>query len=600
MSSISLDGLSAPLRFSPQLEAAISDVLPATDSFDAPDFDPTAHINKLFPTEESLTGIEPHMQDLQEQMKTLDEEVLQTVRTQTSAGSSARKDLESGKQSVQELFVKVRDIKSKAEASEQMVHDICRDIKSLDYAKRHLTNTIKALKNLKMLVNAVEQLGVMAQNRMYAEAANLLQAVNQILAGHFEHYAGIPKIDELREQISKVRTSLRTQVFEDFNHLSSGNSTIAPGHAQFETLVGACAVVDALGADTRKEMISWFSGWQFAPYKHTFQPYGEAGTLSKTELRYAWHRQLLRTYESSYARLFPPSWRVGHALTADFCEISHKHLEEILDQSRGSLDVSVLTHALQKTTEFEVEMHNRFAGSAAEGVMGGGEGGDDADGAGKEGADEGRGGAEAVVGKLKLIKSISSAFDSYMGIYVSLEDKALEDMGVKMLASETWSVTPTGGAHSRVFESSKELFINLRRSFKRATPLHMSAVLYDLHKVWGRHLRGYAKKVSEQLPTVKQPDDPSIPPTCLLDLPLQQRVCAVVNTCEYCHETTGQLEESIVKSLDEEHKEQVARLPAGLPAPWPACALACLHPGLPAPWPACTTRRLPPPTNSSP
>jgi len=128
---------------------------------------------------------------------------------------------------------------------------------------------------------------------------------------------------------------------------------------------------------------------------------------------------------------------------------------------------------------------------------------------------------------------------------------------VKMLASETWSVTPTGGAHSRVFESSKELFINLRRSFKRATPLHMSAVLYDLHKVWGRHLRGYAKKVSEQLPTVKQPDDPSIPPTCLLDLPLQQRVCAVVNTCEYCHETTGQLEESIVKSLDEEHKEQV-------------------------------------------
>ena len=40
--------------------------------------------------------------------------------------------------------------------------------------------------------------------------------------------------------------------------------------------------------------------------------------------------------------------------------VSQKHLEEILDQSRGSLDVAVLTHALQKTTEFEVEMHNRF------------------------------------------------------------------------------------------------------------------------------------------------------------------------------------------------------------------------------------------------
>ena len=136
----------------------VAQVMPSTDPLDSPDFNPIAHINKLFPTEESLAGIDPHMQDLQEQMKTLDEDVLQTVRKQTSAGSSARRDLESGKQSVQDLFLKVRDIKAKAEASEQMVHEICRDIKSLDYAKRHLTLTITALKRLQMLVTAVEQL----------------------------------------------------------------------------------------------------------------------------------------------------------------------------------------------------------------------------------------------------------------------------------------------------------------------------------------------------------------------------------------------------------------------------------------------------------
>ena len=55
-------------------------------------------------------------------------------------------------------------------------------------------------------------------------------------------------------------------------------------------------------------------------------------------------------------------------------------------------------------------------------------------------------------------------------------------MANKMLASETWSVTPTGTPDSRVFESSKELFINLRRSFKRATPLHNSQVLLDLQR----------------------------------------------------------------------------------------------------------------------
>jgi len=561
--SVSLDGLSAPLRFSPQLEAAIKDVLPSTDSFDAADFDATSHINRLFPTEESLVEVEPKMQELQVQMRELDEEVLQTVRQQTSAGSSARRDLESGNQSVQELFVKVRDIKAKADASEQMVHEICRDIKSLDYAKRHLTQTITALKRLQMLVTAVEQLDVMARERMYSEAANLLQAVNSLLV-HFDSYQGIKKIDELREQIGTIRTALRTQVFDDFNQLSADNSTVAPSHAQFETLSGACAVVDALGAETRKEMIAWFCSWQFAPYKHTFQPYGEAGTLSKTELRYAWHRQLLKTYDSSFTNLFPPSWRVAHALTVSFCQISYKHLDEILDQSRGSLDVSVLTHALHKTTVFEVEMHNRFqhAAASADAAAAAANNGDDDDDAADGGADaDAKAAAVAAESFPPLLHSVSSAFDSYMGIYVSLEDKALEDMGQKMLASETWSVTMTGQANSRVFESSKELFINLRRSFKRATPLHMSAVLHDLHKVWARHLKLYAKSVLAQLPAVKQPDDPSQPPTCVIDATMQQRVCAVVNTCEYCHETSGQLEESIIKALDDEYKDKVDLAP---------------------------------------
>ena len=100
---------------------------------------------------------------------------------------------------MRELFDKVRDIKAKAERSQTMVHEICRDIKSLDYAKRHLTLTITALKRLQMLVTATEQLSVMTRERMYAEAANLLHAVTQLLA-HFEGYAGIRKIDELRAQ----------------------------------------------------------------------------------------------------------------------------------------------------------------------------------------------------------------------------------------------------------------------------------------------------------------------------------------------------------------------------------------------------------------
>ena len=105
----------------------------------------------------------------------------------------------------------------------------------------------------------------------------------------------------------------RAQVFDDFNKLSAEDGTPQIGGATFETLTGACAVVDALGPAVRKEMIAWFSNWQFAPYKHTFQPYGECGSLEKTELRYAWYRKCLQAYDETFAPLFPPSWHAAAA-----------------------------------------------------------------------------------------------------------------------------------------------------------------------------------------------------------------------------------------------------------------------------------------------
>lgn len=46
---------------------------------------------------------------------------------------------------------KIREIKNKAEQSETMVQEICRDIKKLDFAKKHITTTITALHRLTML-----------------------------------------------------------------------------------------------------------------------------------------------------------------------------------------------------------------------------------------------------------------------------------------------------------------------------------------------------------------------------------------------------------------------------------------------------------------
>ena len=74
---------------------------------------------------------------------------------ESSVTRARRQDLTAAKAAIEELFGKIREVRRKAEASEVMVQEICRDIRKLDFAKTHLTHTITALRRLAMLVNAV-------------------------------------------------------------------------------------------------------------------------------------------------------------------------------------------------------------------------------------------------------------------------------------------------------------------------------------------------------------------------------------------------------------------------------------------------------------
>ncbi|GKD82108.1 vacuolar protein sorting-associated protein 53 A-like protein [Tanacetum coccineum] len=147
------------------------------------------YINQMFPTEASLSGVEPLMQKVHNEIRVVDAEILTAVRQQSNSGSKAKEDLAAATSAVKELMYKVREIKSKAEQSETMVQEICRDIKKLDFAKKHITTTITALHRLTMLVymfllniptltvtvSAIEQLQVMASKRQYKEASAQLE-----------------------------------------------------------------------------------------------------------------------------------------------------------------------------------------------------------------------------------------------------------------------------------------------------------------------------------------------------------------------------------------------------------------------------------------
>lgn len=125
---------------------------------DQPDFNPVDYINTLFPTEQSLSNIDDVIGKMENEMSHIDKEIRTIVRSQTNNAQEGKAALDRAQKSIKQLFVQIKDIKSKADQSEETVKEITRDIKQLDFAKKNLTQSITTLNHLHMLVDGVETL----------------------------------------------------------------------------------------------------------------------------------------------------------------------------------------------------------------------------------------------------------------------------------------------------------------------------------------------------------------------------------------------------------------------------------------------------------
>ncbi|XP_065848860.1 vacuolar protein sorting-associated protein 53 A isoform X2 [Euphorbia lathyris] len=503
------------------------------------------YINQMFPTEASLSGVEPLMQKIHSEIRRVDAGILAAVRQQ-------------------ELMYKIREIKTKAEQSETMVQEICRDIKKLDFAKKHITTTITALHRLTMLVSAVEQLQLMASKRQYKEAAAQLEAVNQ-LCSHFEAYRDIPKITELREKFKNIKQILKSHVFSDFSSLGTGKETEETNLLQH--LTDACLVVDALEPSVREELVNNFCSRELTSYKQIFEG-AELAKLDKTERRYAWIKRRIRTNEEIW-KIFPPSWHVPYRLCIQFCKKTRKQLEVILDNLKEKPDVGTLLLALQRTLEFEDELAEKFGGGTSSREIGNEieEIGRDSNGQNvsdirkkyerKFAANQGNG-AEEKDGSLSVPGAgfnfhgiISSCFEPHLTIYVELEQKTLMEHLDKLVQEETWDIEE--GSQNNVLSSSMQLFLIIKRSLKRCSALTKSQTLLNLFKVFERTLKAYVVKLKARLPKggmgivaaatgmdgqIKMSDRD------------ERVICYIVNSAEYCRKTSGELAESVSKIID--------------------------------------------------
>jgi len=289
------------------------------DPLDADNFCAVDYINKHFPNEVSLGGLDGFVDGLKDQQIQIDEDIRYAVRRQAACGRRARADLDEAKSAVRELFERIKAIKSKAQQSETLVSDVCRDIKSLDIAKRNLTQTVTALKRIVMLVQALEQLRQLSAVRQYQEASRLIHAIEE-LASHFQELGHVPRVADLLERKAAILSDLRSQLLEDYASL------LGPAHARAPGIEAARYCVDAMGSSVRRDVITAFCLSILEEYKEIFQPPKEASGLESAERRYKWLKRKLKDYEEKYDEHFPQSWRVACGLCEHFCHVTRQHL----------------------------------------------------------------------------------------------------------------------------------------------------------------------------------------------------------------------------------------------------------------------------------
>ncbi|OTA95031.1 hypothetical protein M434DRAFT_394234 [Hypoxylon sp. CO27-5] len=488
-------------------------------SLDVADYDPIQHLNLLFSHPSTVSSISRVSSTLQSQQNDLSAEISSLQTAQAYGPDSSLERMQSAQAELAGLFKKIETVRSRAIQTEQNITSMTADIKRLDGTKRNLTLSMTALKRLQMLTTAYEQLRGLAKTRQYRECASLLQAVLQLMR-HFNSYRSIDQIATLSRGVGELQRELLEQVCEDFE-IAFAKGEVG---ARKATLVEACGVMDALGENARARLVTWYVNTELREYRQVFRGNDEAGSLDNIGRRYAWFKRMMKVYEEEHAAIFPPHWRVGETLAMTFCDGTRDDYKGILEKSMrridgAKIDVNLLLGCLQETMDFEQTLERRFASEPRASIDT------------LSSADE---------RTQSFNGSISVAFEPYLSLWVESQDKALAAMIPKYKAQP---LLPPDEEFSpqAVISSAIELFHFYKLTLSQCAKLSTSERLLDLAKTLAKYLDEYAQQVLFAI--LQRPGQAG---ASLQDIVL------VLNTADFWHANTGQLEENIKKRIDNE------------------------------------------------
>ncbi|RYP08150.1 hypothetical protein DL765_008907 [Monosporascus sp. GIB2] len=488
-------------------------------SLDAVDYDPIQHLNLLFSHPSTVTSISHVSTNLTSHHNDLSAHIAKLEAAQAYGPDSSLERMQAAQAELAALFRKIETVRSRAIETEQNITSMTADIKRLDGTKRNLTLSMTALKRLQMLTTAYEQLRGLARARQYRECAGLLQAVLQLMR-HFNSYRSIDQIAALSRGVGDLQRELLEQVCEDFEMaFAKGEVT-----ARRSTLVEACHVMDALGENAKARLVTWYVNTELREYRQVFRGNDEAGNLDNIGRRYAWFKRMMKTHEEQRAAIFPPHWRVGETLAMAFCDGTRDDYKSILEKSMrrvdsARIDVNLLLSCLQETMDFEQTLERRFASEPRASIDT------------LSSADE---------RTQSFNGSISVAFEPYLSLWVESQDKTLAAM-IPKYKSQPLLPADEEFVPQAVISSAIELFHFYKLTLSQCSKLSTSERLLDLARTLAKYLDEYAQQVLLSILQRSGQTGPSL-----------QDIVLVLNTADFWHTNTEQLEANIKKRIDPE------------------------------------------------
>ncbi|KAJ3393548.1 Vacuolar protein sorting-associated protein 53 [Entophlyctis sp. JEL0112] len=496
-----------PTPGSPALEAQ-PQIPQHSDPLDSPDFDPSQYIALVFPS--STSSSEPVLARLKEKLRDMDYDITRRVNFQAEQSGQAKSEFEECKDCISALFEKIRRIREKAAASEQLVHDITREITALDQAKKNLMLSIATVKKLQMLAASLDHMKSIMSRKQYLDVAQLFEVIIK-LSAYFRAFQNVAQIAVLLERVVQLRIDLKRQIFSDFDDGFIGGAL----KSMVPQLSDACFVIQVL--DVQPELINWYCDTQLKDYRAVFRQNSEVGSLDAVNRRYAWLKRLLKLHDDEHAQIFPPHWKVAENLCERFCADTKKDISDVLVQTEAAIDVKVMLTAIQQTVDFESKVGGRFMAKTQS--------------------------EDGVIETSKFKGIISCCFEPYLRLYINYEDKNLSSM------MEAYRSSSAAEEEEAVFTSSTDLFLYYRQTLVQCSKLSTNKPFLELCRMFGKWLKIYSEALAGKLP---REDKKSYSEEEL------KLACLVVNTADYCSQTAGQLEEKLIEKIDEKFKSNVS------------------------------------------